>query len=522
MKKVMVLCMLLIFYINSAINPVHADGLQQVSSSKIEVRCESGLPSIVIKDWEKGEMLKVFADDEEIGDFETTETDGSGYFSFGEEGEIYDLLVERSNGDVIIAGVVNCAEFALEPDYLKVEPFELTLPVDASYQLSAFGFDKDDNEVEVALLWTVEGGSITSDGLFDATEVGIFVISAQCVNARNTITVLVNILVTPPIERLEINPAEATLVVGDAVEFSVIAFDIEGNIVPVIPKWEAESGEILSSGFFIPNESGVVTITASIEESTVTGTAIVKVIPPVERIEIIPDGATLALNEKQQFTVVGFGADGDEVEMPSEPVWEAEIGEITSSGLYTGTTGGEDVITVAVEQSTARLERVGDGISAARRPPLFDSVIVLVLRPDMKPGEGELHHIEVTPSNVTLKPGQQQQFEARGFDQYGNEVSAKGVVWGIEGGVIAAGAILTPDGLVKVDGAGLEEDIELLVIARVDDVDIIPGEAVVIAETEGLFSGFIRMVKESCPGIAGLLAAVLFSAFIAWLQRYHG
>ncbi|MDM7925974.1 MAG: T9SS type A sorting domain-containing protein, partial [bacterium] len=61
-------------------------------------------------------------------------------------------------------------------------------------------------------------------------------------------------------------------------------------------------------------------------------------------ISMSPVESHLALGEKQQFTAVGFTADGDTLHY-FRPVWSATGGEIDATGLYTATQTGNWIVT---------------------------------------------------------------------------------------------------------------------------------------------------------------------------------
>lgn len=134
-------------------------------------------------------------------------------------------------------------------------------------------------------------------------------------------------------------------------------------------------------------------------------------------IDVTPEEVTLDLNATQQFEARGYDSQGNEMEIT--PDWSASGGDISEAGLYTATDAGDfDVIATV------------NGFS--------DTAIVHVTAP-------QLARIDVTPAEVDMNPGQQQQFEAHGFDDQENEIYIQAIWSADDGDINSLGVYTAPD-----------------------------------------------------------------------------
>ncbi len=91
--------------------------------------------------------------------------------------------------------------------------------------------------------------------------------------------------------RIDVTPSEVTMNLGDQQQFQDRGYDAQGNEVSIDPLWNATGGTIGTSGVYKATEVGNFTVTASVQGSTVTGTASVHVDPPpLARIDVLRTG----------------------------------------------------------------------------------------------------------------------------------------------------------------------------------------------------------------------------------------
>ncbi|HEX8710071.1 MAG TPA: Calx-beta domain-containing protein, partial [Pyrinomonadaceae bacterium] len=128
----------------------------------------------------------------------------------------------------------------------------------------------------------------------------------------------------------------------------------------------------------------------------------------ISRIEITPTEATINVGAQQQFTARAYDANGQLLTgvlfqwQSSNPA----VATVDQNGLATGVSAGTTQI-----RASARGVQSGPALLTVR---------------DV---ERTLTRVEVTPSPATIPVGGSQQFTARGFDQFGNEITGLAFVW---------------------------------------------------------------------------------------------
>jgi hypothetical protein len=124
---------------------------------------------------------------------------------------------------------------------------------------------------------------------------------------------------------------------------------------------------------------------------------------------VTPKEVSLKSGGQQQFTAKGFDAFLNELFIITD--WTTTGGEIDSTGLYFASLAGDFHV-----------------IATARGTAITDSAKVHV-------EAGALSRIAVSPTEVSLNFGEQQQFATAGFDIFNNEVSFS-PTWSTTGGTI--------------------------------------------------------------------------------------
>ena len=314
---------------------------------------------------------------------------------------------------------------------ISITPYHPTMTVGESLTFTATGYDQygDPFPLNDPQWWAnPQYGTLTVDpqdptkATFTATAAGIAGI--MCEEGGTQISGSTEITITEGGElvRIEVTPTEVTLMVGHQQQFVAKGYDENNNEVPIDPIWSTTGGTITSDGLYTATEVGDFTVTASVEGSTVTGTATVHVKQESEvaRIVVYPRRAILYYGQKQQFKAKGYDKQGNEV--PIVPVWNATGGTITQQGLYTaGNRVGVFVVVARVKGSTV--------IGYTR----------VIIRPLL------LKKVVVTPKRVKLYPGQQQQFSAVGYDISGNPVPITPIwrIWKATGSTITQQGLFT-------------------------------------------------------------------------------
>ncbi len=146
---------------------------------------------------------------------------------------------------------------------------------------------------------------------------------------------------------------------------------------------------------------------------------------PLDHVQILPAGTTLATGAAVQFTAQGYDASNNAVSNASYTWWVSNGGgTIMQSGIFTaGTVPGtytNTVQVIAVQGAIAKNASV--------------SVTVTSVTP------GALDHVVVTPATRTVAPGTNVQYAAQAYDVANVPIPSQTFVWSVAGN---AGTIST-------------------------------------------------------------------------------
>ncbi len=157
---------------------------------------------------------------------------------------------------------------------MTVAPIGAEITADDTVQFVATGYDADMNSMTLDVNWTVCcGGSISSNGTYDAVEAGTWTVTAQYGNISKSATITV---LPGALAMIDVQPYIQTVALGGTIVFSAEGFDADGNAVSIVPQWTVSGGGVISSsGSFHATAAGNWTVTANALD--VTGTAIARV-----------------------------------------------------------------------------------------------------------------------------------------------------------------------------------------------------------------------------------------------------
>jgi hypothetical protein len=166
-------------------------------------------------------------------------------------------------------------------------------------------------------------------------------IKASVVSAISGITVSDSIILSiynQVLGSLYINPEIKTIMAGDSLKLTTLAYDQYGMEMDATILWSSSTGMISSDGWYFTNENdeGAALITASHPETGMQVSAqiwISSVQPVLSTLEIHPDTVTLTPLEGIRFNASGFDQFGFPYDI--EPVWMASAGTIDRNGFYT-------------------------------------------------------------------------------------------------------------------------------------------------------------------------------------------
>ncbi len=281
--------------------------------------------------------------------------------------------------------------------------------------------DADGNELTGrSISWSTSNSSVaavTQQGVVTAAGAGSAVITATVENRSDTITFTVT---ERPVTSVSVSPQNVSLFVGGTQEMTATARDSADQILTErTTSWSSSNtvvADVSGDGLVTAKAPGNAIITATVEGVSNTATVTVTLVP-VASVTVTPDGETIAVGEKLQFTAVARDAGGNEltgrtVTWSSSP---AGVASVEQDGEVTGVSEGTATITATVEGVT------GSAQLTVTDPGGGDSSEPIVI-PDS---------VEVTPDSVSLssRHSQTAQLAALVFDSEGRKLDGVAVQW---------------------------------------------------------------------------------------------
>ncbi|MBT8508659.1 hypothetical protein AZH53_09605 [Methanomicrobiaceae archaeon CYW5] len=320
---------------------------------------------------------------------------------------------------------------------IAVSPSSATVGIGETQQFTATGYDQyGDVMAGATFTWSSSDesvGTVTSDGLFSASEAGSTTITASSGFISDIASVTVP-LAAPVLTSIAVSPSTATVEIGETQQFTATGYDQYGDVMTGVTFiWSSSDegvGSITSAGLFSASAAGSTTITASSGFiSDIASVTVPLPAPVLTSIAVSPSTATVEIGETQQFTATGYDQYGD-VMAGATFVWSSSdegVGSITSAGLFSASAAGSTTITA----SSGFISDSG-------------SVIVPLPAP-------VLTSIAVSPSTATVEIGETQQFTATGYDQYGDPMAGIVFIWSSSDESVGS---ITSGGLFSASAAG--------------------------------------------------------------------
>ncbi len=308
---------------------------------------------------------------------------------------------------------------------VTVSPSSVILAPNATHPFSATAYDACSNAVTTPITWLVTsgGGSISTQGLFTAGSVpGTWTNTVRA--TAGGVHGFASVTVQPAaVATIEVTPAAISIPIHGTRQFTAVAKDASGNVLPATITWSVINGggSMDASGLFTAGTSvGTFTDTVRASSGGISGDATVTVTPgALASIVVSPATATLIIGGTRQFIATGRDSAGNTV--PANVTWSVVNGggTIDAGGLFTaGPTPGTFSNTI----------RATSGSITGHASVTVET--------------GALASLTLSPNQVTLAPGATQQFTATGKDASGNTVPAS-VTWS----VVAGGGSISPAGL---------------------------------------------------------------------------
>jgi len=345
-----------------------------------------------------------------------------------------------------------------------------------SVQFAVKGLDQNNREINLKdeeVKWEPTGGKI-QQGLFTASQhEGTFEVKARV--GIFEAFVPITIIEPPKISKIIVDPdTNITLEFGKAKQFTGKVLDQRNNLmIQETVSWKVSSkdgGTIDKYGNFKagynPGQFEIIASVGSIQRF-----ALVTIIEPPKLKELIITSSTPKLDFSQsfQFKVKGLDQYGNDIKT-GKVTWSATSGRIdTNDGVFYSS-NREETVTIHAT--------VGE---------ITTHVQIEICEPS------RLTKIEISPSSVTLKPGQDQKFFVVCFNQRDEEISVGNMHWDETGGSInQSGYFRTEENQkgrceVTVTVGHLSATAEVVVPAMLRAIEVSPEQVELKPEEEFLF-----------------------------------
>jgi plastocyanin len=298
---------------------------------------------------------------------------------------------------------------ALDISRIEVNPKSATLFPGQSQKFDVLVYNSKNQLLPVAVSWSATGGQVQSDGTFTAGRVpGHYLLMLGVENSTLEIPVVVRAEVA---SRIAIMPGSVALKPGETVKFQVTVYSDQGMPIETSYKWLAHGGTIDSLGFYhaggVPGKYIVEVNTDSglVAQASVNIQLAAQSQVMVQRVTLKPRTARITPDERVKFEAKAFDASGAEV--PCNFNWLVEGGRMEGSTYVAGNQEGKFLVTVTAPSGVKENSTVI--ISAGTPRPAKEKPVRLV----------------VTPSEVSLKYGEQCSFQCKVFDQNGAQTEGE-------------------------------------------------------------------------------------------------
>jgi uncharacterized protein YjdB len=233
---------------------------------------------------------------------------------------------------------------------VEVKPSTATLIAGETLKLEVVLSDENGEELHRPVAYTSDApgiAAVSREGLVMAVAVGMATIEVESEGEVGVAT----IMVVPPVAGVEVTPEAATRKPGETLQLTATLVDKDGALLDRPVTW-ASADEALATvddtGLVTAVEVGEVEISATAEGRS--DSALLTVIPHVDRVEVSPNEASMPIGASRSFSAKAFDVNGAELDRPIE--WDSEdtgIATVDDKGLVTALAVGGTTVSATVD-----------------------------------------------------------------------------------------------------------------------------------------------------------------------------
>src|SRR5207247_944087 len=271
---------------------------------------------------------------------------------------------------------------------VTVSPASASVQVGQTVQLTATPKDANGNLLAGrTVTWASSNtavATVSASGLVTGGAAGSATVTATCEGQSGSATITVS---TVPVASVTVNPATASVQVGQTVQLTATPQDANGNSLPGRTiTWSSGStavATVSASGLVTAEPAGTATITATSEGKS--GASAITVTPvPVASVTVTPASASIQTGQTAQLTATPKDVNGNPL-TGRTVTWASStpgIASVNATGLVTGVVVGTATITATSEgQSGTALITVT--VPSSGGPP--DPTLLLVATSSQAP-----------------------------------------------------------------------------------------------------------------------------------------
>jgi hypothetical protein len=248
-------------------------------------------------------------------------------------------------------------------DHIVIAPKSATITAGDSQAYTAEAFDQFDNslgDVTYDTTFNVSAGAGGSwaANVYNSQNAGYWTVTGIYNEIFDTATLTVVPLPPPPppppppsiLVSITVTPDSASVVIGGTKQFTATGLYSSGSLIDLteLATWSSSDDSIAAVVAGLASGIGIGTTQIIAAAGGLEGSATLSVTagyPVVSSIEVMPESASIAVEQSQQFTATATYENGSSGDVTSEAIWESDnvsvstISAGNATGVGVGTTG---------------------------------------------------------------------------------------------------------------------------------------------------------------------------------------
>jgi hypothetical protein len=144
---------------------------------------------------------------------------------------------------------------------------------------------------------------------------------------------------TPVLTSIKLKPTVTNIFIGQKKCFSLLGYDQFNRPMTIsqTPVWTVSCGTMDENNCYTSDVEGICNVTVSVGSLSASAVVTVKSVPRLTSIVVTPASQSINIGDSIQYTATGKDQYGNTIAIPTQPIWSATGGYISSLGKYKGT-----------------------------------------------------------------------------------------------------------------------------------------------------------------------------------------